>query len=327
MTHTGYDHKTLGKYILDKQIGSGGFSVVYKAFHSKTKQPVAIKIINRKTTISNDMINYLETELRLISRFDHPSIVKVYDIIYTEEDISIVMEYLPNGDLQSLIDTNYKFSTADQVRIATEILEGLDYLHSRGIAHRDVKPGNILFDENMHAKLIDFGFSKDQSSLYHTFCGTQLFMAPEIIKGLPYDGRKSDIWAFGVTVHLLANLIYPFDVKSELQYVADVRNNKLCMCIESSGILGWLAKNSLNYQMEERLNAADLLQYVKQQSVLPAISLGKLGCSSKRSQTTCPVPRLKVVPSTPLFNKARAVNGILCGRRANIQRRKAMSLE
>ena len=229
--------RTIGKYSLMKVIGTGGFAEVYLAINTKTKEKVAIKIIKRKITEDSFLIQYIENELRMITRFDHPNIVKVQDIIYTPEEILIIMEYLPNGDLQSFVDTKTRTGQTDQIRIATEILEGINYLHKRGIAHRDIKPANIMFDEKMHPKIIDFGFCREKSALLNTCCGTQPLMAPEIVMGKTYDGLKADIWSYGVTIHIMAMLALPFEFQGYSQFIHDVKNNSIKMCIKATGVL------------------------------------------------------------------------------------------
>ena len=195
---------SVGRYRILRQIGKGGFAVVVQAVDTKTNQFVAIKIVSRQEIQRQNNMIYLENELRLCSRFDHPSIVKVFDIIYEEDIIMIVMEYFHNGDLQSLISQGILLSFDECVRISYKILDALAYLHKRGICHRDIKPGNILFDDSFNPKLIDFGLAKENADVLSTYCGTLWYIAPEIVKNSEYDGRKADIWAFGVTLHLLS---------------------------------------------------------------------------------------------------------------------------
>ncbi|KAI5510762.1 protein kinase protein, partial [Trichomonas vaginalis G3] len=172
---------SVGRYKILRQIGKGGFAVVVQAVDTKTNQFVAIKIVSRQEIQRQNNMIYLENELRLCSRFDHPSIVKVFDIIYEEDIIMIVMEYFQNGDLQSLISHGIRLSFEECIRISYQILEGLTYLHKRGISHRDIKPENILFDDAYNPKLVDFGLAKENSDALSTYCGTAWYIAPEIV--------------------------------------------------------------------------------------------------------------------------------------------------
>ncbi|EAX89733.1 CAMK family protein kinase [Trichomonas vaginalis G3] len=194
----------IGKYTITKLIGKGGFAVVVLAVNDQTHQQVAIKICDRVQIQENNILAYLEAELRLSMRFNHPNIAKTYEVIYEPDIILIVMEYFPNGDLQSLLTHGVKFTTQEQIKIAIGVLNGLNYLHQRGISHRDIKPENIVFDEKLNPKIIDFGLSKEDSSNLYTFCGTPYYVAPEMITSHSYNGMKADIWAFGITLHCLA---------------------------------------------------------------------------------------------------------------------------
>lgn len=255
----------ISKYKVIKVLGYGGFAVVVLAEDSSTKQQVAIKIIDRKEISKQNYIMYLENELRLSARFQHPNIVKVFEIIYEPDVINIVMEYLSNGDLQNLLEQNINFTIPEQLRIAFEILQALKYLHERGICHRDIKPSNILFDAEFHPKLIDFGVSKEQSDYLNTYCGTSFYMAPEVIKNLPYDGKKVDMWAFGVTLNLIAEKRFPWpDQHNDVQFIRNVIHNKLQIYVDQMGIIGDLIAKSLVIDPEERASVDDLLHYLEE---------------------------------------------------------------
>lgn len=304
--------KHIGKYDIIEQLGSGGFACVYLAEDRKAKQKVAIKVIDRKLAEEDGIILYIENELRLISRMSHPSIVKVYDIIYSPQYIMIVMEYLPSGDLQTLVDQKFRFGQSDQIRIAVEILEGLQYLHERGIAHRDIKPANIMFDVNMHAKIIDFGFSRENSHILSTCCGTQPLIAPEIVLGNQYDGKKADIWSFGITIYIMSCWELPFEWVSDAQFIQDIKANNLKYRIKVAGIIGWMVKNSLTYNPDERPSAADLLLKAQEKSN-PLVPLSRTPVIA-RANTLSAVNRLKIVSPSPIVFRTRQANGPIIAR-------------
>lgn len=223
------------KYRIIRTIGKGGYSVVALGVDKKTNQHVAIKIMNRNEMIQLGMLSYLENELRLSERLEHPNIVKVFDVVYEEDYIMIVMEYLECGDLQTLLYQGYSFSIDDQLNIASQIVSAITYIHKRGICHRDIKPENILFDSEMRPKLIDFGLSREKSSKLNTLCGTSMYMPPEVLRGMQYDGKLADIWSLGVTLHVFNCSQFPF-ASSEAQYIREIQegnlniNMKCCPC-------------------------------------------------------------------------------------------------
>lgn len=298
--------KSAGKYILEKEIGTGGFAKVFMGSSAKSNEKFAIKVIKREQAKELDIMSYVENELRIISRLNHPNIVKVYDIIYTDDSILIVMEYMANGDLQRFIDDNYCFNIEDQVRIALEILEALAYLHQRGISHRDIKPANIMFDKEMHAKLIDFGFCRENTNIMKTICGTQLLMAPEVLLNHSYDGIKADIWSYGVTLHIMATRHIPFVIKSESQFVHDCKSNNLAINIRCGGVIGWLVQACLQTNPDERFTAVQLLEFIKSQqtAAVAPIPVARLTVV-KRANTSAQIQKVKLHANTPVIIRSR----------------------
>lgn len=228
----------VGKYKVIKQLGRGNFAVVVLGYDEKRDKYVAIKILDRLEIVKSGILTYVENELRISSRLDHPNIARVYQIIYEEDIIMIVMEYLPNGDLQKVLMKNVIFTYTQQVKIVAGILSGLQYLHQRKIAHRDIKPENILFDEDFNPKFIDFGLSRETTSAQTTFCGTTIYLAPEIILCDHYDPFKADIWSVGLTIHMLTTLTFPFKYVNEAHYLKDMKNGTLVFHNLAHGVLG-----------------------------------------------------------------------------------------
>lgn len=296
----------IGKYEVVKIIGKGGFAVVVLAKDQKTNKQVAIKIVSREELMKQNIMVYFENELRLSSRFNHPSIVSVYEVIYEKDAIMIVMEYLSNGDMHSILSKGIKFNYEEQIKVASQMLEGLRYLHQRGICHRDIKTENILFDENMNAKLIDFGLSKENSSALHTYCGTPFYMAPEVILFDTYDGKKADIWAFGVVMHIIATGHFPWAQKSEVQLIKELKSMSLDLYIEPAGTIGNVIKNSLVFDYNERASADDLLQIITK-DINHKAGMSKISYQAKKNYDAI-LPKLTIRNSTSSFAKIRRYN-------------------
>lgn len=251
------------QYKITRILGQGSFAVVALGINEQTDEKVAIKIVDRQKMVDLGMIQYLENELRLLPRFNHPSIVKVFDIIYEKDIVMIVMEYLNNFDIQTHLNRHTFFSNKEKMNILYKILTGMEYLHKRGVSHRDIKPDNIIFDCNFEPKLVDFGLCRENGNCLSSFCGTEYFIAPEILKGTVYDGLKSDIWSFGVTAHLLITNEYPWEEMSSHRFMNELKRGTLNIKSQISGILANLINSCLSMNPNERPSASTLVAEFK----------------------------------------------------------------
>lgn len=194
--------ETLSKhgYEYIKYIGKGGFSSVLLCQSMKYNQFFAVKrAIKHQLT---------ENEFNHMVKLNHPSIIKLYDSFDDENSQYLVMEYCPNGTMQQKGKLNYD----EFVHYAKQILEVIQFCHSRNIAHRDLKPDNIFFDQYDHIKLADFGMAKqfeyDQKSAEK--CGSLMFVPPEMLHYQEISPFKADIWSLGITFFYMATGEYPF---------------------------------------------------------------------------------------------------------------------
>lgn len=195
----------------EKIIGKGAFGEVYKGTYFGT--PVAIK---RIFDDDDESLFYLEREINVLKGMRHPNIVQFIGICKHEKGLLIVTEYVSQGDLRKkLKDQSVPMSWRLRANIAHQIACSMAYLHSRSIIHRDLKSKNLLVDDNWKIKVCDFGFARtaQKASRPMTICGTNDWMAPELILGQPYS-EKADVFSFGI---VLCEIITRRKITTELQ--------------------------------------------------------------------------------------------------------------
>ncbi len=209
------DPEKLGKYEIVSRLGRGAMGVVYKGFDPLIERTVAIKTV-RKDTLEDDeaeaLLARFKREAQAAGRLIHPNIVTVYEYGEDEDTAFIAMEFVQGRELKEVIDNNERFNLADIIRIMTQLLEALEYSHSQGVVHRDIKPGNIIILEDGRIKVTDFGIARIESSTLTQFgdvMGTPSYMSPEQFMGQTVDAR-SDIFSAGVILYHLLTGEKPF---------------------------------------------------------------------------------------------------------------------
>lgn len=207
------DAEILHDYAINYQIGEGGFAKVFLGVHKASNLRVAIKMISKEMETEEKHMYYIKNEIELLKSFKNPFCCRLLDVVESRKNIYIVLEYLCNGSLLDKVNRDGPINESQAVHLFAQLLYVIKYLHKeRHIIHRDLKLENILFDENFNLRLIDFGFSKclQENNILATRCGSLLYCAPELIKGLDYS-YDIDIWSLGIILFVLVAGFYPFD--------------------------------------------------------------------------------------------------------------------
>jgi len=212
------------RYCIYKKIGRGSFSSVYRGVDINSNQSVAIKKI-KISTVKPKMIRYFDNEIEIMKSCCHPNIIRLYDVIRVHQRIYLILEFCEGGDLSRILGRQ-KHSEDIVRKYMSHIVNGLLYLQSRGIMHRDLKPQNILLNGDGVLKIIDFGFAKYSrgNDLSKTMCGSPLYMAPEILNHQGYT-QKADLWSLGIIMYEMIEGRPPFRAR-DLQHLMDCMKNR-----------------------------------------------------------------------------------------------------
>ena len=197
-------YPSIGNYYLIKTIGVGSSAKVKLGEHKVTKAKVAIKSMKKSKIEKNpSFLKKMQREVSLMRIFDHPHLLKLFDVLETDTHLYLVLEYAKNGELFDYISQG-EISVHDALKFFRQIIYGLDFLHSHSLCHRDMKLENILLDEYDNVKIADFGFARwMKDNIADTQCGSPHYAAPEVSRGGQYDGRAADIWSCGVIFYTL----------------------------------------------------------------------------------------------------------------------------
>jgi len=205
----------IGSFILGKVLGRGCTGTVREGRHRRTGFRAAIKVVEKSQVAK---LATVRREIAILKLMDHDHVLKLYDVIETATKLYLVLELVEGGELFDYIIKYGSLSTAESLRILSQLVKGMMHCHIFGVAHRDLKPENLLLDVRGNVKLVDFGMAKlmatSPNRLLNTSCGSPHYASPEVIQGWPYDARKSDVWSVGCIFFAMVTGSLPFDHES-----------------------------------------------------------------------------------------------------------------
>uniref|UniRef100_A0A0D9V1S3 non-specific serine/threonine protein kinase n=1 Tax=Leersia perrieri TaxID=77586 RepID=A0A0D9V1S3_9ORYZ len=185
--------RRVGKYEVGRTIGEGTFAKVKFAQNTESGESVAMKVVDRSSILKHKMAD---------------------QVLASRKKIFIILEFITGGELFDKIIRHGRLSEADARRYFQQLIDGVDFCHSKGVYHRDLKPENLLLDSQGNLKISDFGLSAwpaQGGALLRTTCGTPNYVAPEVLSHKGYDGALADTWSCGVILYVLLAGYLPFD--------------------------------------------------------------------------------------------------------------------
>jgi len=258
--HKSGKKELIGDYAIGKLLGTGTFGVVKKGRHIKTKQEVAIKIVNKARTEKSGSTVLIEREISILKKVKHPNVIECFEVIETESNWYMIMELVTGGELLDYIDDRAWVSEKEASKFFTQIIAGVKYLHNTGIYHRDLKLENIMLDDQLNVKIVDFGLSAfDEGKALKRQCGSIHYIAPEVLTG-PYNGAKADIWSCGIIFYAMVTGEMPFtDESEETNAIFDkILHQELSLPEHLSDSCKSLLKRILCRDPAERISLAEL---------------------------------------------------------------------
>lgn len=264
-------------YVIQHKIDDGAFGEVLCVKDTKTNKIVAMKQILYRGDISNDP--FIMNEIYSLSHLNHKNVIKLLDIIITDNSVNLIMELAENGNLETFIES--RLLAVDQLsQIFIQLLSAVDFCHLNRIAHRDITPCNILLTNKTSVRLADFGLSvpcrdsEGQVILCDDYLGHLHYSAPEVLKKTPYDPLLSDMWSVGIVLYFMVNADVPFtgdeeDIVSQQtndNVVTDLINREKEKKKGCFGHYSTVLRNVLRGQPERRCRTGDMLQLINNET-------------------------------------------------------------
>jgi protein kinase A len=250
----------LDDFILKRTVGTGSFGRVHLAQSKVNGKHYAIKALDKYDVVRLKQVEHINNEPTILREVAHPFVVTLWDAFQDDTHLFMVMDYVPGGELFSILRKQKKFSEQAAKFYAAEVVLALAYLHEQDIVYRDLKPENILVDDRGHVKLTDFGFAKRIEDTTWTVCGTPDYLAPEIIISKGYT-KAVDWWGLGVLIFEMVTGKAPFIDKNPVNLYQKILECRVEWPEEMSGDLKDLLQNLLTSDLEVRFTSKEIKKH------------------------------------------------------------------
>ncbi|XP_037036422.1 testis-specific serine/threonine-protein kinase 3-like [Bradysia coprophila] len=212
-------------YYKERQIATGVYGKIVTAHSIHHKKSVAIKIMGKLETRD---VDDLYRELSILKGLTHPNVIKFYESFDTMFQLYVVMEYIQNGTLAGILAKVKYLNEAKAQFVYCQLIEALEYCHSRGVVHLDIKSNNLLLDENLNLKICDFGSARanmfDRKQFLTNRCASGGYSCLEILVSKPYQPHYADIWVSGVVLFEMLYGVLPFKGSGNIELIRQIHN-------------------------------------------------------------------------------------------------------
>lgn len=211
-----------------RPIGDGGFATIYRVTNRNYQEDFAVKLIDLYSAETSYIPDSFQAEITALKKLYHQNVIKIFNHFTSNTLLYIILELCPGGSFKDVIVKEGYIKQPLLLEACKEIIDALLFCHQRGIAHRDVKPSNILIDKYGRAKLADFGLAQhfQKSQKCQIFGGSLPYLAPEVLQMQSYDPKKADVWALGVTFYEMATGSLPYNAIEPEQLLKLINTSK-----------------------------------------------------------------------------------------------------
>ena len=247
----------------EKEIGKGGFGLVWKVVHKKTQKVYCIKVIEKSGIIQQKLVDQMNREIEIMYILNHPHCLRLKNHFEDDQNFYLVMPLAHKGQLYKILRKFKKFDEKTTAQILRETISALQYLHSfkPPIIHRDIKPENLLLNNGGRVLLADFGWSNfADGDVRKTFCGTPEYIAPEMLLKKGHDTRV-DIWSVGVLMFELLAGYSPFVAKNNQDLYTNIKKLKIQWPKDMPPLAKNLIGKILRLNPTERISLEEILNH------------------------------------------------------------------
>ncbi|CAD8043716.1 unnamed protein product [Paramecium primaurelia] len=216
----------LTDYEILQTLGTGSFGRVRLAKNKETGEYVALKMLKKAEILRLKQVDHIISENTILSNISHPFLIKMLGFTQDERYLYFLLEYVQGGELFTYLRNKGKLENDEAVFYASQVVLMFEYLHSKNIVYRDLKPENLLIGSDGYLKLTDFGFAKQVEGRTYTLCGTPEYLAPEILLNKGH-GKPVDWWCLGILIYEMLAGIDPFNDEDPMAIYQKILKGKV----------------------------------------------------------------------------------------------------